>query len=489
MEVRAVNKISPKSNFVIPAFDVKGLMINPLLKSLGGGDRKYIEDSLGDTELANTDNKFFNLPSDPKRVVVVVGLGVKKDWSQRKFILASRRVVSSMKTNKIESAIVSLDEFSPPNMEASKMVSLAVQNFLMADYSFVKYKEEPKEGWPKIKKIELYSISAKKLEKPISEGRIIGNSINACRNLSNTPGGLMTPKMLASAAEKMAKQTGVKIKILGETEMAKLSMGGVLGVASGSDEKPQFIIMEYGPEKKKPIVFVGKGITFDTGGLNIKPGKSMLEMHMDMSGGAAVIHAIEIIARLKLPVHVIGLVPAVENMPSGSSYRPGDLLKTITGKTIEVLDTDAEGRVVLSDALGYAQKYKPALIVDVATLTGAAVVALGQRISAIFSNQDRLLTLGKSIGEATGDYVWPMPLWDDYAEDIKGTFGDVANTGNTRYGGAITAAAFLKQFVGDYPWIHLDIAPTTTSIDGQYLEKGAAGAGVRFLVEIARNFK
>lgn len=489
MEIRAVNKISPKSNLVIPAFDIKGLMTNPLLKSLGGGDRKYIEDSLGDTELADSDTKFFNLPSDPKRVAVIVGLGAKKDWSQRKFILASRRVVSSMKTNKIESAIISLDEFSPPNIEAHKIVSLAVQNLLMADYSFVEHKEEPKEGWPKIKKIELYSTSPKKLEKPISEGSIIGNSINACRNLSNTPGGLMTPKMLANAAEKMAKQAGVKIKILGETEMAKLGMGGVLGVASGSDEKPQFIVMEYGPAKKKPIVFVGKGITLDTGGLNIKTDKSMLEMHMDMSGGAAVIHAVEIIASLKLLVHVIGLVPAVENMPSGSSYRPGDLLKTITGKTIEVLNTDAEGRVVLSDALGYAQKYKPALIVDVATLTGAAVVALGQRISAIFSNQDRLLTLGKSIGETTGDYVWPMPLWDDYAEDIKGTFGDVANTGNTRYGGAITAAAFLKQFVGDYPWIHLDIAPTMTSIDGQYLEKGAAGAGVRFLVEIARNFK
>ena len=235
-------------------------------------------------------------------------------------------------------------------------------------------------------------------------------------------------------------------------------------------------------------MFCGKGVTFDTGGLNLKPTEAIYEMHMDMSGGAAVIHALSSIARLDLKVNVVGLIPAVENMPSGSSYHPGDLLRTITGKTIEVLNTDAEGRVILADALGYAQRYEPQLIVDVATLTGAAAVALGQRMIALFTQNPKLEKLGRDIGERSGDDVWPLPLWDEYLEDIQGTFGDVANVGKNRYGGAITAAIFLRQFVGEYPWMHLDIAPRMTTIEGDFLAKGAAGAGVRFLVELAREY-
>ncbi|MGB9609124.1 MAG: M17 family metallopeptidase, partial [Minisyncoccia bacterium] len=262
-----------------------------------------------------------------------------------------------------------------------------------------------------------------------------------------------------------------------------------LGVARGSNEKPRFIIMEYfgGKILDQPIVLVGKGVTFDTGGLNLKPSENIYEMHMDMSGGAAAIHILAALAKLKIPKNVISLIPAVENMPSGSSYRPGDLLKTLSGKTIEVLNTDAEGRIILADALTYAQKfYNPKLIIDIATLTGAAMVALGQKASAIFGNNESLIYQIQKAGEESGDFVWPLPLWEEYESEIKGTFGDVANTGKTRYGGAINGAMFLYQFIknekNEVPWVHLDIAPKMTSIEGDFLAKGSAGPAVALLI-------
>ena len=236
-------------------------------------------------------------------------------------------------------------------------------------------------------------------------------------------------------------------------------------------------------------MLVGKGVTFDTGGINLKPGDSMLGMNMDMSGGAAVIHALAAAARLKVKKNIVVLVPAVENMPSGTSYRPGDILRSMSGKTIQVDNTDAEGRIILADALTYAKRYDPALVVDVATLTGAAVVALGERASALFTQDRDLEQRFRELGETSGDYVWPLPLWDEYDAEIKGTFGDVSNLGKTRWGGAITAAAFLKQFADGYPWVHLDIAPRMTAVEGEYLAKGAAGAPVRLLVKLLEGDK
>jgi leucyl aminopeptidase len=477
-----------KGNLVLPFFEPKDLEKNSLFKTLGKTDQDYLKKIASQITWSEKESRIFSLPSNPKTKIILLGLGEKSKWQRKKLILAGRRIIAVLKSQKINSATLSSSDFNVPKIDATEIISLLAQNFLMADFEFLKFKEKPKEGWPQIKEIKIITDKPEKLKKSLQEGIFIGEEINNCRVLANTPGSLMTPKKLAEEAKKAAKNLRIKTKIIGPKEMAKLKMGGILGVSSGSDEKPRMIIMEYGPANKKPVVFVGKGLTFDSGGLNIKPSEHMLEMHMDMSGGAAVIHAIRLIARLKLPIRIIGIIPAAENMPSGSSYRQGDLLKTITGKTIEVLHTDAEGRIILADALGYSQKYKPSLIIDVATLTGAAVVALGQRMSAVFSNKDDLLRLGEKIGETTGDYAWPMPLWEEYDEDIKATFGDIANSSKTRYGGAITGAAFLKQFIGDYPWIHLDITPTMTSIDGQYLAKGATGAGVRFLLGIAKNF-
>lgn len=447
-----------------------------------------LENSLNDEKKSIV----LSLPSDPSKKVIFIGIPAGKSWNGRRRQVAIRKIVFQAKDSRSKQITLFLNDFSLPKMTEEVSMRTMVENVLMADFSFTKYKEVPKDGWPEIKSISIVvSKTNSILEKALAEGVIIGNKVNHCRILSNTPGGDMTPEKLGRfAAEEGKINKSLKVTILNEKEIQKLGMGGVMGVSRGSAERPKFIIMEYwgAGKSKKPIVFVGKGVTFDTGGLNLKPSDSIYEMHLDMSGGAAVISALSAIAKLKLRINVVGIVPAVENMPSGSSYHPGDVLKSITGKTIEVLNTDAEGRIILADGLGYAQKYKPELMVDVATLTGAAMMALGQQMSALFTNDEKLESLARSIGEISGDEVWPLPLWDEYAEDIQGTFGDVANIGKTRYGGAITGAIFLKQFVGDYSWIHLDIAPTMTTIESQNLAKGASGVGVRFLVELAREY-
>jgi leucyl aminopeptidase len=305
----------------------------------------------------------------------------------------------------------------------------------------------------------------------------------------------MTPKLLAAAAKAAAKGTDAKVKVLGRKEMQKLGMGAVLGIAKGSVEEPQFIVVEYWGAAKsvKPVVLVGKGVTFDTGGLNIKTGDHMYEMHMDMSGGAAVIHAAILAAKLKVKANVVALVPAVENAPGQSAVRPGDILKSLSGKTIEVLNTDAEGRVILADALTYAKRYNPSVVVDVATLTGAALGALGQVASGFMTNEKGMSIADvMALAEVSGDYMWPFPMWEEYEEMTKGTFGDVPNIstmGNSRYGGVIAGGMFLWAFVKELGcnWIHIDMAPRMTSYPGEQLSKGAAGAPVRFLLKLVES--
>ncbi len=466
---------------------------HPSFKLFTPSDGNFVVKALGmENNLNEKKPIVLSLPSDPSRKLIFISIPTGKSWNGRRRQAAVRRVVLQAKDSKAKQVTLFLNDFSLPKMADDVSMRTAVENILMADFSFNKYKEVPKGGWPEIKSVSIVvPRTNKSLEKALEEGVIVGEEVNHCRTLSNTPGGDMTPEKLAEFAVEEGRRTkSLKVTVLEDKEIEKLRMGGIMGVSRGSAERPKFIIMEYwgAGKSKKPVVFVGKGVTFDTGGLNLKPTEGIYEMHMDMSGGAAVINALSAIAKLKLRINVVGIVPAVENMPSGSSYHPGDVLRSITGKTIEVLNTDAEGRIILADGLGYAERYKPELMVDVATLTGAAMVALGQRVSALFSNSEKLESLARLVGERSGDEVWPLPLWDEYADDIQGTFGDVANTGKSRYGGAILGAMFLKQFVGNYPWIHLDIAPTMTTIDGQNLAKGASGVGVRFLVELAREY-
>ena len=360
-----------------------------------------------------------------------------------------------------------------------------------ANYEFTDYKTPPKEGFSSIK--EVFIIDCPKVcQADVLKGHTIAEEVNKTRTLANTPGGDMTPQILAQKAKEAVKGMPVKVTVLGEKEMEKQNMQAILSVGRGSDEESKFIIMEYmaGKKGEKPIVLVGKGVTFDTGGINLKPSGSLAGMNMDMSGGASVIHTMALVAKMKLKKNVIGLIPSVENMPSGKSYRPGDVIRSMSGQTIEILNTDAEGRVILADALTYAQKYKPEVVIDIATLTGAACVALGERASAIFTEDDELSKNFEKAGEKTGDYVWRLPLWEEYENEIKGGLGDWTNVHNkdSRYGGAIYAAAFLKQFIKSKDgsdkgpkWLHIDIAPRMTAMSGEFLAPGALGTPVRAL--------
>ena len=427
-----------------------------------------------------------------RRATLDVDIGKREDMTLRKLITSVRKIVVAAKSAQKKKIVITFSDFIFPQLDLTpaEVAELIAVNLEMANFEFVVYKTKPKEGWNTLTEVVIVGKSDASIVRGCKKGKLIGEGVNHARMLANTPGGDMTPERLGESAREAAQGLPIEVKVLDEIDIEELGMGGVLGVGKGSNEKPRFIVMEYmqGEEGEKPLVLVGKGITFDTGGLNLKPSAHIYEMHMDMSGGAIVISAVVLAAKMKLKKNIVALVPAAENMPSGSSYHPGDQLRTMSGKTIEVMNTDAEGRVVLADALTYAKRYKPRLVVDVATLTGAAQVALGTRASAIFSKDERLIAQFRLLGEATGDYVWPLPLWDEYEDDIKGTFGDWANDGKSRYGGAIQGAIFLYQFAKDYPWVHIDMAPRMTATDGDYLAKGAAGEPLRLLVRLLETF-
>ena len=429
-----------------------------------------------------------------------------KPLSRRKLIIFLRKIVSLAKQNRIKAldmdfkAIRALQQGSGQALKTGmtdfELGQLAGTAFVMADYEHVSYKQKPKEGFASVETIAVRN-TPEIGKQGFWRGFIIGSEVNVCRELSNTPGQDMTPQTLAEAAKKAVKGTTATVKILDEKAMRKLGMGAILGVAQGASARPVFIVMEYkgAAKSQKPVVLIGKGVTFDTGGLNVKTGEHMYEMHMDMSGGAAVIHAVALAAKLKVAANVVGLIPAVENAVSGSSIRPGDILKSLSGKTIEVLNTDAEGRVVVADAITYAKRYDPALAVDVATLTGAALVALGVQASAYMTSPAKAEDFARiqNLGEKSGDYMWPFPAWEEYEAMTKGNFADVPNIsteGNSRYGGVIAGGMFLKRFYDDLkcPWLHIDMAPRMTAALNEFLAKGAAGAPVRFLLALIESY-
>jgi leucyl aminopeptidase len=440
--------------------------------------------------------------------VLEIGAGKFSEMNLRKFVILCRAIVQTAKQNHFKKIAVDFGE-TPALFEkiheskskskilpAEELFSIAAQNFEMANFEFNTFKTKPKDGWNSLEEILLCGKSSKEMEAAVKRGQLIGQEVNECRELSNTPGGDMTPRKLAQAARKaLTGKNGkllpnLSVKILGEAELKKLGAGSLLGVGYGSSEETTFTIIEYKGATKKtdaPIVLAGKGITFDSGGLNLKPSNHIYEMHMDMSGAASVIHAVALAAKLGVKKNVIGLIPAAENMPGNNATRPGDVLKSLSGKTIEVLNTDAEGRLILADALTYAKRFNPSVVLDVATLTGAALSALGLYASALLTRDDALAAKLEELGEESGDYVWRLPLWDEYEPLVKGDFADVTNSSNApggRYGGTIEGGMFLWQFAKDLacPWAHIDMAPRMTSAPGDELAKGAAGAPVRLLL-------
>ncbi len=417
---------------------------------------------------------------------LIVGYGPEKaPTTRRRLIPLVRKAARLAKEHSLKNISLDLSALPDAGLTSSELARLIATEVLLADFEFVRFKTAPPEGWPWLAELALVGPADPAAEEAARIGSVAGGYVNACRELANTPGGEMTPALLAQAAKNMIADLPVRMEVLGRKEMQDLGMGGILGVSQGSAEEPRFLILEYKGAEEKPLVLVGKGVTFDTGGLNLKPSEHIYEMHMDMSGGAAVITALAAAAKLGLERHVIALIPAAENMPSGSSYRPGDILRSLSGQTIEVKDTDAEGRILLADALTYAERLDPALVVDVATLTGSALAALGDKASAIFTPDEGLAARFKELGEESGDYVWQLPLWEEYEDDVRGTFGDWANVEKKhRHGGAIAGATFLHQFAKNYPWVHIDMAPRMTPYEEEHLAKGAAGAPVRLLLKL-----
>ena len=420
-------------------------------------------------------------------------LKAEEKMTLRKLFLLVRKMVAMSKGAKAEKICFDFNDFknllSLAELELAEIIGTQLD---LANYEFTEYKSKKENTITKEIFITLPKDGLLGIQKAILKGNIIAQEVNKTRSLSNTPGGDMTPKILAEKAKEAVKGLPVKVTVLGEKEMEKQKMQAILSVGRGSDEESKFIIMEYKGDSKNsaPIVLVGKGVTFDTGGINLKPSNSLLGMNMDMSGGASVIHTMALVAKNKLKKNVIGLIPSVENMPSGKSYRPGDVIRSMSGQTIEILNTDAEGRVILADALTYAEKYKPEVVIDVATLTGAAMVALGERMSAIFTDDDELCAKFEKIGDQTGDYFWRLPMWEEYENEIKGSLGDWTNVHNkdSRYGGATYGAIFLKQFTKS-KWIHIDIAPRMTSMAGEFLAPGALGTPVRALFKFIEESK
>lgn len=422
--------------------------------------------------------------------LLLVGLGKRSEFTLNRLRQAAGKAAPSLRGAGARNVTLVTDG---TGLEAEELGQALTEGCVLGLYRFLKYKTDEEDDRTKdIRTITLLTESVgavKGLRKGVKTGAAIAESTVMVRDMVSSPPADMTPTIIAAKAKELARQFGIKVQVLEKNHMRKLGMGALLGVASGSAQPPKFIIVEYRKGGKKPfIALVGKTITFDSGGISIKPAENMDKMKDDMSGGAAVLGAIRNAAALKLPLNIVGLLPAAENMPGGSAYKPGDVLRTLSGQTIEILNTDAEGRLILSDALTYACKYKPAVIVDIATLTGACAIALGHEAIGMLGTDEKFKQKIREAGEKTGERVWELPLWEEYFDQIKSDIADMKNTGG-RPAGVITAAALLSKFVRKYPWVHLDIAATAwTEKERPYTPKGATGIGVRLLTQFLRDY-
>ena len=424
----------------------------------------------------------------PAARVVVVGLGKQAKLSQDRVREAVAETCRLLRKKGVDSIATTALGAGIAGITPESAAQAVTEGALLGVYSFRKHiTKEAEHG--EIKQLTI--VAADETELPIllagyHKGKVLAEAANLARDMVNEPANYMTPAHMAETAARLAETYGLDLKILEQEQMQELGMGALLGVARGSQQPPKFIILHYrgGDSTEVDVALVGKGITFDSGGISIKPSHGMEEMKGDMAGGAAVMAAMSAIAQLKPKINVIAIVPATENLPGSNALKPGDILTAMNGKTIEVISTDAEGRLALADALGYARKQNVKFIVDVATLTGACRMALGDVCSGAFGNNQQLIDKVITIGAETGELIWQLPMYDQYKEQNKSDVADIKNVGG-KYAGAITAAQFLSEFVGDTPWVHLDIAGTGLSDKERgYRVKGASGVPLRTLVNL-----
>ena len=427
--------------------------------------------------------------SAPKNLLVV-SLGESRTLTHESYREAAAVACKALKAAKESSFALPVDDLIGPDLE--KISQALTEGFVLASYEFTELKSQAKKAKPSISGTLLTAKDPKNLQKAATQGTILGEATNLTRRLGDLPGNHLTPTKLFKEAQRAATGTGLKVTAWDKTRIKKERMDCFLSVNSGSEEPPRFILLEYkgGKASDKPICFVGKGLTFDSGGISIKPSASMEEMKYDMCGGGAVIGAMVAIAKLKLKVNVIAFVPATDNMPGPMANKPGDIRVARNGLSVEINNTDAEGRLILADALCYASEQSPQWIVDAATLTGAMVIALGNLHTGYFTSSDELSKKIEKAAQASGEKVWRMPVVAEHGEDMKGTYADLSNTGATRGAGSATAAAFLKNFVPEkIPYAHFDIAGTAWNAGARLTynpKKGATGAVVRTFVELAQ---
>ena len=429
-------------------------------------------------------------PPGPAARILMVGLGKPEDVNRGSIRRAASAAAKRARSLGAPRAAFHLPAESSGSVSPEEAGQAIAEGLAQGVWQFNEMKRPPEDKKPLLERVDVLAPSdTDAITRGHRTGAAIGAGQTLARGIQVLPGNVCTPSYVAQTASEIASRYGFGITVLDKAAIVQEKMGALLAVAQGSIEEPRFIALEYKGSERAPVVLVGKGVTFDTGGISIKPAQNMEEMKYDMSGAAAVLGTFEALGRLRPPVHVVGLIPSTENMPSGTAVKPGDVITSLSGKTIEVINTDAEGRLILCDALAYAKRYQPACVIDIATLTGAIVVALGHSATGLMGSDDALLEDVRAAGERAGERVWTLPLWEEYRDLMKSDIADVKNAGG-RPAGSISAGWFLREFVDGFPWAHLDIAGTAyTDRDEAFRVKGPTGIGVRLFTEFVLGTK
>lgn len=467
-----------------------GKKMSDAAKALDKASNGYLRQVInrGDMEgRIGTTLMLHDVPGIASTRVLLLGLGPQNEFSAQQYRRCISAAIEALTKTGCVDAELHLTELPVGGRDAEWRAMQAARASQEAVYRFEQMKSKPSNDPSALRKVVLAADrrDLKRAARGLAQGLALAQGVNLARDLGNLPGNICTPEYLAGQARKLAARYHLKIKVLERADMEKLGMGTLLSVAAGSNQPPKLIVLEYkaGPKSQKPVVLVGKGVTFDTGGISLKPAPEMDEMKYDMSGAGSVLGTLKAVAEMKLPVNVVGIIPATENMPGGRATKPGDIVTSMSGQTVEILNTDAEGRLILCDALTYAERFDPAAVIDIATLTGACVIALGHVVSGLFANNDALAREVLAAGEQAGDRAWHLPLHDEYQEQLRSNFADFANIGG-RPAGAVTAACFLSRFTKKYKWAHLDVAGTAWK-SGK--DKGSTGRPVPLLTQYLVN--
>ncbi len=481
--IKALSPEAAKAGCVVVGIH-SGKELTPAARRVDQAARGALRKALGDLSGKTGSTLLLRgLPGVAAERVLLVGLGARSEFAEAQFRDAVRAAANALKELGAKDAALFLVDAKIGSRALGWNVRHAVLGMRDAFYRFDQLKTQKKAPEPALDQVFLPLSSSSKLQDALAEASATADGAALARTLGNLPANICTPAYLAAEAAKVARQFKLGIDVLERRDMEKLGMGALLSVTRASHQPPKLIVLRYsgGAKTKKPLVLVGKGITFDTGGISLKPAAEMDEMKFDMSGAASVLGTVKALAAMRAPVNVVGVMPACENMPGGAASKPGDVVTTLSGQTVEILNTDAEGRLILCDALAYAARFNPEVVVDIATLTGACVIALGHVASGLFANDQKLADELREAADDAWDRVWQMPLWEDYQEQLRSNFADMANIGG-RPAGCITAACFLARFTRKLRWAHLDIAGTAWK-SGR--EKGSTGRPVPLLVRFA----